>query len=748
MKRIAVAGCVALGTVGVMTAALSGARAGGKASGIENERELIVTLVTPTLNQEVAPDLSDPGLNNVITVRFSSLIPNREIVDNQNVVNRLRDKVEFLDATFARLPGTPSVRRNIFTFSPLSSATPVLPQGQYMLNLKSSIRNTRGRLLNKGLADYTTAFSVGTDVYAPVLRKLTPIQAQQGIGLFQPITVTMNEPISSNNLATTVFVQDASTNPPTAIPGAGGTGVSLARNGFDVVFTPDPCFGYPPKTNIQFIMQGQIGPTAPANTPQIATTVEDMFQNDFRRDLSLRWSQDPVNLTLFHSPLGDYDDFTGQFRMTFQTKGTKTPPVGLRPGGNRMTAAYGPPYLAPCAVLVWFAPSCFASGNVLYYTTDSGLGEIDLRAHITRFNQGITDFSLISILPNTPVRLGRPAGVTLDPRVLLPGNGPYSYHTFIYVVDERSGTVQVVRSDNLRILGRLSGFSSPRDVGISTNTGQVQTTLYVSNFGAKQVVGLDLEGIKVSFTGQPGAPSPCAAIKDNQKNRAIIQVGSGPTEVAADSYLNQRVFVTNTLEDSLTMIDPRSNKVLNTFEVGSNPVCVDWNTIGFGSIRLGLTANQGGFIDPNGSASLYVFAPPLSGGFLGAAQVRDGIESTLTDGVKNPTHCWGNISWINGLLDSSPVYWFLSNTGGTTALDLRLNVAGLFGLSITPSTRTTIPVGLNPTSTVPDAFYPNFRGFSSVVGTGSLAAYDPNRSLPPTLIRVPGIRRLYTCYTQ
>ena len=34
------------------------------------------------------------------------------------------------------------------------------------------------------------------------------------------------------------YHEDASTNPPTAIPGAGGgTGVTLDRNGFDVVFT-------------------------------------------------------------------------------------------------------------------------------------------------------------------------------------------------------------------------------------------------------------------------------------------------------------------------------------------------------------------------------------------------------------------------------------------------------------------------------------------------------------------------------
>jgi hypothetical protein len=584
-----------------------------------------------------------------------------------------------------------------------------------------------------------------------VLRKIVPIQGQTNIGLLQPIVATMNEPISQNNLATTVLVRDASTNPPTAIPGVGGTGVTLARGGFDIVFTPDPCFGYPPKTNIEFIIQGTNRPDSPPiNVTPVTTTVEDMFQNKFGRDRTLRWQLDPVVQNLFHSQLGSYDEITGQYKMTFQTKGIKPPPAGLRPGGNKMTAAYGPPFASPCAPLVWFPPSCFVSGNVIYYTTDGGLGEIDLRPYLTRHQQGITDFSLITLLPNTPVRTGRPAGVVFDPRVILPGNGPSSFHTFIYVVDERSGTVQVLRSDNLRSIGRLSGFSSPRDVTITHDLSTPlsrRVTLYVTNFGSNQVTALDLDGIKVSFTGQPGAPSPCEAIKDNQKNRAVIEVGAGPTEVAGDSYFNSRVMVCNTLADSVTLIDPFSNTVLKDYEVGSNPVSADWCTIQFNLIRLALVANQGGLADPNGSISMYVNAPPLSGGFLGAAQVRDGIESTLTDNVKNPTHVFGNINWINGAATSQPLDWLVSNTGGSTVLHLTWSVTGLFGLSITPGIVKNLTVGTNPTSTVDDPFFPKIHSFTSVVGSGSLAAYDFNRSIPPVHVRVPGMRRLYTCYT-
>jgi hypothetical protein len=183
-------------------------------------KDLVVTLVTPTLNQEVLPDLSDPGLNGLITVRFSSPPRRKDMIDNQNPFNRLTNRVEFFDSTFSRLPGEPRVRRNVFTFDPFNEQQPVLAQGQYTLNLKRSIRNRRGRLLNFGTMDYTTTFSVGTDVYKPVLRKISPTQRQTNVGLRQKIIVTFNEPVDQSTLISTITVQDNTTNPPTPIPRA------------------------------------------------------------------------------------------------------------------------------------------------------------------------------------------------------------------------------------------------------------------------------------------------------------------------------------------------------------------------------------------------------------------------------------------------------------------------------------------------------------------------------------------------
>ena len=56
-------------------------------------------------------------------------------------------------------------------------------------------------------------------------------------------------------------------------------------------------------------------------------------------------------------------------------------------------------------------------------------------------------------------------------------------------------------------------------------------------------------------------------------------------------------------------------------------------------------------------------------------------------------------------------------------------------------------VGLNPTCTVLDAIFPNAVMFSAVTGLGSVAITDPDRPLTPTLLSVPGVRRLFNCYT-
>ena len=738
MNRWAIAGCVALGCAGMVTAGLVEAQARERAPARQSRytKDLVVTLVTPTNNQEVLQDLSDPGLNGKITVRFSSPPRKRDIIDNQNPFNRLTTKVEFFDSTFSRLPGEPRVRKNVFTFDPFDVNQPVLPNGQYTLNLKRNLRNGRGRLLNSGVADFTTTFSVGTDNYQPVLRRISPIHRQNNIGLQQPIVCTFNEPIDLASLISTITVQDSTTNPPTPILGAGGgTGVSLARNGFDVVFTPSPCFGYPPKTTISFIMQGLDNPddgSDPTTAP-----ITDVFGNGFARDNGLQWTLNQAT-GLYESPNGTYDEKKGigLFRMDFETKGVKPAPQATSPASPQFTAT---PFANPCGPVVWFPPSCYATGSALHYTSANGLGQISFLGIVNRFNQGITDLSLMQVVPNTPVRMGRPGGMVVDPRW-----DPATFHTFMYMVDQRTKTVAVVDSRNFKILGRFAGFVSPRDVTVSTNFGRNTTTLWVSDFASNQVVGVDLQSITVTFGGQPGAPSPCDAINDNsqQDRRFFVEVGQGPTGISADSFLNARVMVCNTMGNSISIVSVGRAEKVNDYEVGSTPVDCDWTMIGLGAIPLGMVANQGGLNDPDGSISVYIENFPT--GFSGT---RTGIENTFTDKVKNPSSVYGQQQWINGFGNAIPGQeFFIPNTGSNTVVEYGVTVTGGFGTSVNAAPIYTYDIGLNPTSASYDPFYPALFIFASAAGNGAVGAAEPRRATPATLNRAPGIQRIFTAY--
>lgn len=752
MNSIWLTAGAALVVVGAAVAGASDARAGSGASrAAKSNADLVVTLITPTTNQEVLPDLSDPGLNNVITVRFSAPIQQRSFISNTNVFNRLTASVEFLNSAFDRLPGTPVVQGNVFRFDPRTPTNGgVLANGQYTLNIKSAVRSTNGKLLNQGLKDFTSTFSVGTDIFPPVLRKISPIHGQTNIGLSQKIVATFNEPINPSSLLTTVTVNDVGTSPPTPILGPNGsTGITTDRNGFDVVFTPDPCFGYPPRSTIQFQMQGA-GIVVPPGTPPTGCTpgvfagVSDYFGNQFTRDAGLQWTKDPTTTgasTTYASPNGRFTDCTGVFTMQFQTRGIVPPPVGLVPGSSQFRAGLCP------SNTVFSNGSCAFQGRVFFYTTGTSLGEIDITGIVTLFvNSRIQDYSKSSIVPNSPVRMGRPGGMMVDPR--WDANSTPRNHTFIYMVDQRSATVLILDSRTLKILGRFAGFSSPRDVGISSDFGANRVTMFVTDFGARQCVAIDLSSISVRVSGQPGAKSPCDAIKDNVKSRVFIPTGNGPTDVAGDSYLLNRVLVVNSLDGSVTLINPTSNKAIKDYQVGGNPLSCDWTLVGFGSIDCAAIANQGGLTDPNGSVSMYLRAPPLQGGLPAAGQNRDGIESNLTDGVKNPTYVWGNQEWANPMTGNSvPQAFYVPNTGGKTILDLRLNVTGVFGLLVSFQANQLREVGFNPTGAMLDPYYPNADLYACVAGEGQFAGMDAIRNITPQAITVPGIRRIFTCYS-
>jgi hypothetical protein len=94
-----------------------------------------------------------------------------------------------------------------------------------------------------------------------------------------------------------------------------------------------------------------------------------------------------------------------------------------------------------------------------------------------------------------------------------------------------------------------------------------------------------------------------------------------------------------------------------------------------------------------------------------------------------------------------PQVFFVPNTGSKTILDLRINVTGTFGLLIDLQANQVREVGFNPTGVMYDAYFPNQFIFSCVAGEGKFAGMDSLRNLPPQSITVPGIRRIFTCFS-
>ena len=308
MNRFILTGCIALGTAGALAASMTRVEAGPGAAGSGG---FIVTSVTPAQNQSMLPDLSDPGANGRISVRFSSALDTSDVIDETNLVNGLSANCDFHDQTYATVPGSATVRRNVLLVDPFSAQRPVLPQGHYTLTLKSSLRSARGRRLNGGAADFTTTFNIGSDVYPPVLLRTSPAAGETGVGLHRSLVVTFDEPIDAASAAASVRLEDRSTVPPTPV----GSRVRLARRGFDVVVTPDTRLGYPRGMNLTLVVAGRGSATDPS-----AHVLKDVGGNEFTRDASPLWAADSIVPALFHSPSGDFDDVSGQFTMTFRTK--------------------------------------------------------------------------------------------------------------------------------------------------------------------------------------------------------------------------------------------------------------------------------------------------------------------------------------------------------------------------------------------------------------------------------------------
>jgi hypothetical protein len=221
---------------------------GGTPSAKDAETKFVVIQEIPTNRQEVSADLSDVGGR--IQIGFSVLLDPDTILDPTNPFNGLSANLNMLDSNLIRVPGTPEVKGKYFRFIPPSTG---LASQQYTMTVTRNVKSRGGQSMDR---DYYTSFTVGPDIYAPVIRRQDPVPSQPDVPLNSVIRITFNESLDPGSVnSQTVVVQDGGVNPPATLSGT----VVLQNNGFEIVFIPDPGKGLPSGTTIVVTLQGGNG---------------------------------------------------------------------------------------------------------------------------------------------------------------------------------------------------------------------------------------------------------------------------------------------------------------------------------------------------------------------------------------------------------------------------------------------------------------------------------------------------------
>lgn len=417
--------------LGLSLAILPFAGCGGGGGAASNDPDvavdLIVQRVLPTNGQEVANDLTD--VNGIIEVKFSEQLKPETVLDPSNAFNGLSSDVNVLDSVFARVRGTPSIvgdRGNILQFVPAGGQ---LPNGQYTVTCTRDVQNYAGGRLNNGLFDFKGSFTVGTDIYSPVIRTTFPVPNQDEISKTSQIIVTFNESLDESTVTQTSFlVQDGGTAPPTTIPGT----LTMGRDNFDIVWTPfNPM---PPNTTVVVTVTGG------------AAGINDKVGNPFEGD--------PTTPPVYQ----------------FQFKTVTEPPWPLNP---------------------WPVAAGIPSGAVYYANKDS-VGTVDETWFATNVLAGERELSnwaydtQLTAVPQAlnPVqysetKIGRPGELMLDPRL-----DPITGFTWLYAIDKAKRDIVVLDTFNSQLMTRWPNIGDPRGLSIEPASNG---TLYVSDFANRSL---------------------------------------------------------------------------------------------------------------------------------------------------------------------------------------------------------------------------------------------------------------------
>ena len=429
--------------IGLLLAAACGGSAGGPNSTDPSvDVQLTVQQTLPSNGQECQPDLRDAGEEQdagFITVRFSETVDPDCILDPANAMNGLTADVNILRSDMTRVSGTPTitgVRGNLLQFRP-SGGT--LDNGQYTVTVTRDVQGAHGACLNRGLWDYRSSFTIGSDTYNPVIRGTYPAPNQKGVCKESTISVMFNESLNPASVNSGSFiVADGGTNPPTVVAGK----IETSHDDFEILFTPDPLNPLPPNATIVVTVIGGV------------SGVTDRVGNPF--------TGDPATPN----------------RWEFQFETVTEPPLPRNP------------YTIDTFTGFW-------TNAGIYYGTDRSIGVIDEAPYLQNL-QDLTLWGSGNPVPNSETQLsvdghpGRIGEILVDPR-FNPGDG----HSWIYVTDLENGALHIVGSRDSRIVHTWTDLPDPTGLAIRPDG----TRLYVTNASNDTMSALDIGQAAVGTRG-------------------------------------------------------------------------------------------------------------------------------------------------------------------------------------------------------------------------------------------------------
>jgi hypothetical protein len=684
---------------------LAGCGSGG-GDGEDTAGDLIVTRVTPTNGQETRSDMSDPEVNGQLTVEFTTTPLRSTMIDPTNPFNGLTANVQILDQTFSRVPGTPSVNKanRTFNFTPDGG---VLPSAQYTATISKYVTTADGKQLNNGIEDFSASWTVGPDVYSPVVRNISPAQNQKDTPLYTPIVVTWNESLDPTTvvLGQTVFIQDGGTNPPTQLNGT----LSLMRNGFDLVFTPDPCVGMPPATTVVVRLLGA------GNTSFIKDRVGNGLVGD------------PTN--------------SNEVQYQFNTKGIKPlpNPANVHTPGS------------PTLQIIPF--NIFVNTNTTTYAFDTSavIGEF---LTTLRFDPSLTQQVLqnsrqpINVLA-PPWSYGPLYGGDWISKVAIAGESVLDWrldsttlHTYIYQVDEGNDSIAIINTGTGKVEGHFRGVGTPKGI---TVTGAGATglgpTIFVSNYGQGTVTGIPIGLIQV---GQP----ICTAVKeleDNKDLRVYLQAGKNPNGVGSEYWGVPVAGVVNQADNEFQVFDPQSLQPINRlgigqlsqrYQVGENPVDVAFSPyLPANGWIFAFIVNQGGPTSPEGSVSFWWNTT----GLTVFASNSGAVMANIKEGINVPGR---------PTADPAALTCYIANTGGDEIVRVEVTiVGGQIGTLVTASVANSRIIGPNPTKMTWAGLGGAEVALATLAGTGQVAVWERAGLIgPPILYNLPGAKSCFSCW--